>query len=121
VLLVLDSGLQCVRLLLYLYVPDCVGGGVITAIQDIRDTYYIPDILTVQWKIRRILLRIGRKGKYLNTLEKYYIYRISRGNLHMSDTNIDEHNQIFEELQKIYDISSSHTTQPCPTDTVGNV
>jgi hypothetical protein len=27
------------------------------------------------------ILKTRRKGKHLNTLEKYYIYRISKGNL----------------------------------------
>jgi hypothetical protein len=47
------------------------------------------------------VVRIGRKGLYLNTLEKSYIYKISNEKLHMNDPNIDEHNPIFEELQKI--------------------
>jgi hypothetical protein len=64
------------------------------------------------------VVRIGRTGKYLNTLEKYYIYRISRGKLHMYDTNTDKHNPIFKELQKIYDTSTSHINQPSPTNTV---
>jgi hypothetical protein len=67
------------------------------------------------------VIRIGRNGNYLNILEKYYVYKISREELHMNDTNIDEHSQIFEELQKIYDTSTPHTTQPSPTDTVENV
>jgi thymidylate synthase len=43
----------------------------------------------------------GRKGKYLNTLGKYYIYNVSKKNLHMNDTDIDTYNPIFEELHKI--------------------
>jgi hypothetical protein len=48
------------------------------------------------------IITIGRKGKYLNSLEKYHIYKVSRENLHMNDTSIDAHNPIFEELHKIY-------------------
>jgi hypothetical protein len=48
------------------------------------------------------IITIGRKGKYLNTLKKYHIYKVSRNNLHMNDTSIDAHNPIFEELHKIY-------------------
>jgi hypothetical protein len=40
------------------------------------------------------IVRIGRKGQHLNTLEKYYIYKISREKLHMNDTSIDEHNPV---------------------------
>jgi hypothetical protein len=28
-------------------------------------------------------------GRYLNTSEKYHIYKISRNNLHMNDKHID--------------------------------
>jgi hypothetical protein len=47
------------------------------------------------------VVSISRKGQYLNTLEKHYIYKISKEKLHMNDTKIDEHNPIFEELQTI--------------------
>jgi hypothetical protein len=36
------------------------------------------------------IIKTGRKGKHLNTLEKYYIYRISKDNLHMNDTHTFE-------------------------------
>jgi hypothetical protein len=42
-----------------------------------------------------------RKGKHLNALEKYHIYKVSKKNLHMNDTNIDTYNPILEELHKI--------------------
>jgi hypothetical protein len=45
---------------------------------------------------------MGSKGKYLNALEKYHIYKINKKNIHMTDTNIDIHNPIFEDLHKIY-------------------
>jgi hypothetical protein len=35
------------------------------------------------------IITMGRKGKHLNTLEKYHIYKVSKNNLHMNDTNID--------------------------------
>jgi hypothetical protein len=63
------------------------------------------------------VIRIGQKGKYLNTLEKYYIYKINKTGLLMNDMNIDEHNPIFEELHKINSVSTPHTTQPSPTST----
>jgi hypothetical protein len=44
----------------------------------------------------------GRKGRYLNTLEKYHIYEICKDNVHMNDTNIDIHNPIFQTLHRIY-------------------
>jgi hypothetical protein len=39
----------------------------------------------------------------------------------MNDTNIDEHNPIFEELHKIIDVPNPHTTQSSPTNTDENV
>jgi hypothetical protein len=48
------------------------------------------------------ILKTGRKGKHLNTLEKYHIYRISNDNLHMNDTHIDTYNPIFETLHELY-------------------
>jgi hypothetical protein len=56
------------------------------------------------------VVRIGRKEQYLNTLEKYYIYKISKEKLHTNDTNIVEHNPIFEELQK----KKKNTTRHLP-------
>jgi hypothetical protein len=44
------------------------------------------------------IITTGRKGKHLNTLEKYRIYKVSKKNLHVNDTNIDTYNPIFEEL-----------------------
>jgi hypothetical protein len=48
------------------------------------------------------IITIRRKGKYLNTLEKYHIYKVSKDNLNMNDTHIDKHNPIFETLHEIY-------------------
>jgi hypothetical protein len=47
------------------------------------------------------VIRTGRKGRYLNTLEKYHIYKISRKNLHM--IHIEAHNPIFLTAQELYD------------------
>jgi PP-loop superfamily ATP-utilizing enzyme len=48
------------------------------------------------------VIRIGRKGRYLNTLEKYHIYEISRNNLHMNETHIELYNPILERVHEIY-------------------
>jgi hypothetical protein len=48
------------------------------------------------------IIKTGRKRRYLNTLEKYHIYEMSKDNLRMNDTNIDIHNPIFKTLHKIY-------------------
>jgi hypothetical protein len=85
-----------------------------------NNTGYSRHILDTQHSYGSIedVVRIGRKGKHLNTLEKY-IYKISKEGVHMNDTNIDEYNPIFEVLHKIYD--TPHTTQHSPTNTVVNV
>jgi hypothetical protein len=33
------------------------------------------------------IITLGKKGKYLNTLERYHIYKVSRDNLSMNDTH----------------------------------
>jgi hypothetical protein len=48
-------------------------------------------------------IKIGRKGKHLNTSEKCHIYKISRNNLHMNVTHIEMHNPIFQTVHEIYD------------------
>jgi hypothetical protein len=48
------------------------------------------------------VIRIGRKNKHLNNLERYHIYKISRNNLHMNDTYIEEHNLIFQIVHELY-------------------
>jgi hypothetical protein len=47
----------------------------------------VRDIMDIIWT--------GRKGRHLNTLEKYRIYVISWNNLHMKDTYNDIFNPIF--------------------------
>jgi hypothetical protein len=46
------------------------------------------------------IIRTHRKGKHLNTLEKYYIYKVNRDNFQMNDTNTDTHNPIFKALHE---------------------
>jgi hypothetical protein len=46
------------------------------------------------------IIRTHRKGKHLNTLEKYYICKVSRYNLQLNDTNTDTHNPIFKALHE---------------------
>jgi hypothetical protein len=47
------------------------------------------------------IIKTGKKGKHINTPEKYHIYRISKDNLHMNDTYVDVHNPIFETLHEL--------------------
>jgi hypothetical protein len=41
------------------------------------------------------VIRMGRKGRHLNTLERYHIYKISRNNLHMNDTYMHGNTQSY--------------------------
>jgi hypothetical protein len=47
------------------------------------------------------ILKTERKGKHLNTLEKYHIYNMSKDGLQMNDTYIDTHNPVFEMIQEV--------------------
>jgi hypothetical protein len=46
------------------------------------------------------IIRTHRKGKHLNTLEKYYIYKVRRDNLQINDTNTDTQNPVFKALHE---------------------
>jgi hypothetical protein len=45
-------------------------------------------------------LKTQRKGKHLNTLERYYIYKMRKTGIQMNDACIDTHNPIFEIIQE---------------------
>jgi hypothetical protein len=49
------------------------------------------------------IIRAGSKGRHINTLETYHIYKISRNNLHMNDTHMETHNPIFQTVHELYD------------------
>lgn len=49
------------------------------------------------------VIRTGRKGRRLNTLDKYHICEISRNSLHMNETYIEAHNLIFQTVRELYD------------------
>jgi hypothetical protein len=44
-----------------------------------------------------------KKGKHINTLEKYHIHKLYMNNLHMNDSAIEANNAIFETLHEIND------------------
>jgi hypothetical protein len=47
------------------------------------------------------IIKIEKKRKHLNTLEKYYTYKISKNILHMNNAYIDVYNLIFKTLQEL--------------------
>jgi hypothetical protein len=47
------------------------------------------------------VLKTVRKGKHLNTLERYCVCKMSEGRLQMNDACIDTHNLIFEIIQEV--------------------
>jgi hypothetical protein len=48
-----------------------------------------------------VIVRTGRKVRHLNTLEKYHIFRISKGNLHMADTHIDTNIMFLDIIHRL--------------------
>jgi hypothetical protein len=54
------------------------------------------------------IMKIERKGKHLNTLEKYHIYKISKEGIHMNGIHDETYNQIFEVINNI-DTRRHHT------------
>jgi hypothetical protein len=54
------------------------------------------------------IIKIERKGKHLNTLERYHIYKISKEGIHMNDMHDETYNPIFEVINSI-DIRRHHT------------
>jgi hypothetical protein len=48
------------------------------------------------------IIRKEKKGKHLNTLEKYHIHKISKDNLQMDDAYNDTYNPIFETLHDLH-------------------
>jgi hypothetical protein len=53
-------------------------------------------------------MKIERKGKHLNTLEKCHIYKISKEGIHMNDIHDETYNPIFEVINSI-DTRRHHT------------
>jgi hypothetical protein len=47
------------------------------------------------------IMETERKGKHLNMLERYHIYKASKNKIQMNDTNIDVYNPIFEALHNM--------------------
>jgi hypothetical protein len=44
------------------------------------------------------IVRRARKGKFLNSLEKYYIFLASTQEIHMNEFNVDHSNPIYETM-----------------------
>jgi hypothetical protein len=53
------------------------------------------------------VIRTGRKGRHLNTLERYHIYKISRNKLHMNDTHVEAQNLFKKYTSFTVDSSTS--------------
>lgn len=49
------------------------------------------------------VIRIERKNRYLNVLEKYYLYKIYRNNLHMKDVPMETHYLVFQTVHELSD------------------
>jgi hypothetical protein len=63
------------------------------------------------------VIRKARKGKFLNSLEKYYIFLDSKQEIHMNEFNVDHSDTVYETMyqkQKRILIDSSTLTSPIP-------
>jgi hypothetical protein len=49
------------------------------------------------------IIRIGRKNRHLNSLERYHIYKVYKKNLHMNTVHIEAQNPIFQTVHELYD------------------
>jgi hypothetical protein len=47
------------------------------------------------------IIKMEKKGKRLNTLEKYHVYKISKIRLYKNDAYSDVYNPTFETLQEL--------------------
>jgi hypothetical protein len=54
----------------------------------------------------------------MNALERFQIYKLSQGNMHMNDTYADIHNPIFNLITKYY---KEYHTNPNPTPPTNSV
>jgi hypothetical protein len=44
------------------------------------------------------VIRKAKKGKFLNSFEKYYIFLASKQEIHMNEFNVDHSNPIYETM-----------------------
>jgi arginyl-tRNA--protein-N-Asp/Glu arginylyltransferase len=51
------------------------------------------------------IIKIEKKGKHLDRLEKYRVFRAYKQHKHLNDNNIDTHNPIFNAIYKQDDIN----------------
>jgi hypothetical protein len=49
------------------------------------------------------IIRIVRKSRHLNKVERYHIYKVYKNNLHMNDVHIEAHNQMFQIVYELCD------------------
>jgi hypothetical protein len=46
-------------------------------------------------------LRKAKKGKFLNSIEKYYVFQTSEANMHMNEFGIEQNNPIYETISTV--------------------
>jgi hypothetical protein len=64
------------------------------------------------------ILRKAKKGKFLNTLEKYHIFFASKHEIHMDEFGVDHNNPIYEtvyqQLKRVPPQIAAHRPHPSP-------
>jgi hypothetical protein len=61
------------------------------------------------------IITTGKKGKHLNTLERYYIYKANKEDIQMNDTHRETYNPIFQVIHKL-STEQQHSPPLSPTD-----
>jgi hypothetical protein len=46
------------------------------------------------------IIKTERKGKHVNTLERYHIYKISKEGIHMNNMHDETYNPIFDDIYR---------------------
>jgi hypothetical protein len=61
------------------------------------------------------IITTGKKGKHLNTLERYYIYKTNKENILMNDTHTETYNPIFQAIHELNTVQQPPTSPPQTT------
>jgi hypothetical protein len=54
------------------------------------------------------ILQFEKKSQKMNSLEQYYIYRLTKENLQLNDTHTNKYNPIFQVIADYYNIHTIH-------------
>jgi hypothetical protein len=61
------------------------------------------------------IITTGKKGKHLNKLERYYIYKTNKENIQMNNTHIETYNPIFQAIHELNTVQQPPPLSPQTT------